>query len=349
MALPLGIATLGELATIAGGDAAETGIALTVNKGEQAGYRYYKGRGAAPKRPAGAYPLNREYPSPKRLNFDRYKDDDMGYQRRGPKRTKTMGDQKHSKSERYSNSNVGNQVPFDLGELNFNRIDLPPRDVPTGGDSAPVNRRDNHIFLKGIKFDVEWHLSEANREENNANPHLGPLYINWALIQYKCQVPQAAIEPTLTATQEKFFVDTASSDKWFTSFGPYPAIPTQTNYSLLHHKGAMCPHNNYRILARRSWMKTPRLKVGTGTTSGVLVDNPGSTGVVKFKEYMKTPQRIYLEDVNNLLTWEHPIYEVFWVTPVNATHMRRYGTSTTRSTVGTKIAKNTLYFHELKI
>jgi len=91
------------------------------------------------------------------------------------------------------------------------------------------------------------------------------------------------------------------------------------------------------------------MRIGAGNSAGFVLTEHGNTGVVKFKEYIKTPQRIYLEDVNDNFTWEHPIFEVFWVTAVNAAHLNRYIGATTSDPIGVKIAKNTLYFNELSI
>jgi len=285
-------------------------------------------------------------PSPKRLRYG-YPDSGMStQQRRPPKRTKTLGDKKHASSERYTNSSKGTQLDAFIGRLSFNRVELPPRSPTTGGDSAAINRRDNHIFLKGIKFDVEWHLHDAAREKNLPNPHLGALYINWALIQFKCQVPESGQgqQDIVDAATARWFVDTTDNAKWYQPYAGYSTIPVKGDYSMLHHGGAMCPHNNYRILARRSFKKTPRLVTGD---NGLLNTMHAGSTVVKFKQYMKTPQRIYLEGVGDSATWEHPIYEVYWISVENADCLSRYGTATTAAPVGTKIARNTVYYHEI--
>lgn len=327
--------TIGTLAGIAGGDAVETGAAVS---SQRLYNRIYRGR----------HPLGSSYPEgaipvrPKRLQdlFDKEYLDDM--QRRGPKRLKVQSDGKHGYGMAFSNTINGIKTEnLPVGVFNWNRVDLPPLQ----DDSNEINRRENNIFLKGVKIHREWHGQIYSTTPNVATSYIGPMKINWALIQFNCKLDnsqEGAELAKMVDVQSRFFVQKNSSDVHYTGFGKYNWLTANTTeaYNINHNDGKLYTHNDYRVLARRSFFIEQRQPI----TASSIPQKAKTT--VKLKEYFKTPQRIYLEDPINVGTWQHPMYEIWWAAPISPVHIPTVGATPTQIAT---IHKNTVYFSDLKI
>jgi len=307
--------TLGTFGAIAGGDAVEVGTGLT---SQRLYNRFYRKRhplghtnpgGKRIKSTAGFTPTKRPLgstvtPSPKRSKMPVHRSSTIPH---------AMGDKAHGGNEMHTEDDKKIEYTnLRAIKLYFHRIALPPASI----DNLSINRRDNNILLKGVKIHRVFHGVQTAGTAGDFG-YIGPMVVNWALIQWNCPIninnEQAELD-MMTELKSKFFADATDNDKWWAPFdeglagGPY----LDAWYDLKHINGSMCDKNNYRILARKRKMLSQFATI-TGNWANQAVRCPTTATI---QHYFKMPQRIYLEG-GDPATWSHPIYEIWWATPQN--------------------------------
>jgi len=339
-----GAVTLGNLAAISGGDALETGVALTSQRIYNRGYRYYHPLG--PKY-EGAKPVYNSYglktSTPAKRPGTSLVSPSPGQRQRtsGSMAARSrsinhhMSDKSHGTGQSYTanakkvkNSNLG------YGKLYWSRIVLPP----AATSDANINRRDNNILLKGVKINRYFYGQSATKVSSTQG-YCGPAVINWALIQFNCRLESGAPETTkFDEVKTKFFADTNSNDLWYAPFDEWPSNTfLGTTFDLKMIDAPMSDKNDYRILTRK------RMSIDQFTLNDTN-PHPGKTSRVH--KYFRMPQRIYLE-AGDLDTWEHPIYEVWWGCPINEKWVEITYPTTGTATHYTTSSRNQVYFNEL--
>jgi len=224
------------------------------------------------------------------------------------------------------------------GVLYLNRIELPPQFDDTNDQ---INRRTTSIFLRGIK--IHRHFEGLDVFASEGRGDMGPAVVNWALIQYKCAKDPTDDAGTLAELRTRFFTQANSETQWYHPFQDWLPNANVTNpfdiYDINHIHGTMNQHTDYNILAR----KRMRISQYFNTTS----QSDARKSVARVRAYFKVPQRIYLEGSDNG-TWNHPIYEVYWITPINSVNiLRNYPSTGTAAHFNTR-SQNTVYYRELK-
>lgn len=335
-----GAATLGTIASIASGDALETGVALGAQRIYNYGYRKthpltHTNPGAKRARSKGGSFPPGQYPSPKRLKMST------------PTRSRSidhhMSDASHGTSISNSNSTIGARLDnLRVGKLYARRWQLP------GQSNLPerINVRDGNIRVSGIKVHREFtgvHCDNTLTPTQSSTGYMGPMVLNWALIQFKCQVSETDDSVTATRLLAKFFTDDTANNLWYAPFVEYPDNGTpatlKSGYDVKHIWGNMCKHNDYRILARK------RCKFHQIQDNGVRGSHNNQTKCT-IHQFYRMPQNIYLEDPQNLLTWEHPIFEIWWATPQNMHFLENYPSTGVPDHYETQW-KNTTYFKKI--
>lgn len=263
-----------------------------------------------------------------------------------------MSDISHGTGMSNSNSSRGNFTGgLRCGQLYASRVHLPP---PSTTDQE-VNARANHIKLKGIKIHREFHTKMSTSNFNVGGTidyrpgefgYMGPMVINWALIQFKCQKDPGAEGGDVNiadALKPQFWNDDSGTTNWFAPYTEWePNSNTVDPKDLFDTKniyGSLCHHNDYRVLARK--------RMGFSQYLPFNHMNAKTTAVVH--RYFKMPQRIYLEggDIN---TWEHPIYEIWWATPINRDFLLNWPDTAGQNAVQfVTFSKNTVYFRDIKV
>ncbi|UOF80605.1 putative capsid protein [Naiadivirus wakense] len=252
-----------------------------------------------------------------------------------------MGDKSHGSNEMHTEDDVKVQYnQLRCGELYYQRIVLPP----LSADNDDQNARDCSIFLKGLKVHREWYANASNAA-NAIDGYVGPMIINWALIQWNCPIAVDQGGDKKTELLSRFFTDYNDPTKFHAPFNEYPTSGPLlgTEFDMKHIDGNMSDKNDYRILARRRKMFRQFLY----STGGIAQGTTKTTA--RIKEYFKMPQRVYLEGGDEY-NWSHPIWEIWWVTPQNPLIMAKGWTTTPGQVCNhyTSYNRHTTYYKEIK-
>jgi len=350
-------ATLGTLATISGGQALDTGVAVTSQRLYNRGYRYYhpiEHTDRSYARPVKRYRLGP--PGATIGTYDSPPPKEPPHKAPGAprKHSANMSHVTHRKpgvgietDKPHSMTGVEKFEPDVRGELFQNlrygklysrRITLPPQKA--GGDDD-INRRSTSIYLKGIK--IHRHFEGLDVFASEGRGDMGPAVMNWALIQFKCAKDPADDTALIEALKLKFFTQANDPDVWYHPYEDWPDNAAVTNpfdiYDMKHIHGTINQHTDFNILARKRLPIAQWFNLTTGKENRKTI--------ARVRHYFKVPQRIYLEGSDNA-TWNHPIYEIWWGTPINPVYVQRNYPATGTAEHYNSRSMNTVYFKELK-
>jgi len=220
-----------------------------------------------------------------------------------------------------------------VGYLYHERVRLPPKQLSTDMDTGQGRAtRENDIYLKGIKVLREWHGKDCtivgNLQTTN-NGYMGPVLINWCLIQFDCtkgidgESDDQNIHDALVA---QWWSSKSGTDNRSTPFTELLPVEPSTGDSIGKWQtywttGAINPHHQaqFKILAREQRMVSQVFKNGDhGTMS--------QHSVARIHKYFKIPTPIYLHNGDEQ-AWGSPIYEVWWLSPLNSNMLKNYTTA----------------------
>jgi len=219
------------------------------------------------------------------------------------------------------------------GYLYHERIRLPPKQLSTDMDTEQGRSyRENDIYLKGIKILREWHGKDSTNSINlnpSNNGYVGPQLINWCLIQFDCTKSinaEDADSNIHAALVSQWWSSKSGTDNRSTPFTELdPVEPDSTTaigkWQTYWTTGAINPHHQaqFKILAREQRICN---QVFRGGDSG----DASQKNVARIHKYFKIPTPIYLHNGDEE-AWGSPIYEVWWISPINSNYLKNYTTA----------------------
>lgn len=238
----------------------------------------------------------------------------------------------HARQPKQRSGEGFNQVKYRdtlrVGNLLATRLKLPDTEDTVMTDH-PRNLRERDIYLKGYKIDAQWFGKPSNTVDvTNQNPSpigfMGMCVVNMALLQFHCPVKDTETE-VATALLGEWWAShegTQNKSRAFTGLQGNEATYTDARNKWQDYwlSGRINPHHSkgFRVLARERCMLQQILQNGTG--------GPGQKNQGRIAKYFRIPQHIYLHN-NDEANWEHPIYMVTWISPLNYNYLRNYPTS----------------------
>jgi len=214
------------------------------------------------------------------------------------------------------------------GYLRAMRLRLPPIE----GGVAARSQRENDIFLKGYKIDFQVHGTHSNPNNPtiptpNPDGYMGPMVLNWALIQMACSQPLGANALEIEQNERALALDlvaewwsanegNVNKSRSFTQLLGTEVAP-KSKWQDYWLSGQINPKNKtpFRILDRQHRIFQQIVQNGAG--------GPGQKNQARVTQYYRIPQHIYLHN-NEEAEWENPIYMVYWVSPLNPNYLNSW-------------------------
>lgn len=317
-------ATIGNLAAITGGDALETGVAVTSQRAYNYGYRQFHPLTSV--YPSGATRIN-PHDAPPGQFFSMA--EPMFTTPMRPRTGARMPVPLSGSSSLRSNPTpgvryAGTETAQQIGSGVYTRIFPYPNDY--NDVTKGFNERDSPVILyKGVRI-CRWFV-------NNGAP---PVYVHYAIIQLKTGHYIDEINSEDTGIDNNFFRSYNESDRTDRQidFSPYAnagAEPYKPSLSC----NAMNPDRFYRILFRRTW------KLAGNADPAVLGKGQN---VKKFERYFRIKKLVHWRDTDSSTAAdvEMPFVEVWWTNYANPIQA---GTSGLSSQV--TLCSNVAYFKSL--
>lgn len=270
------------------------------------------------------------------------------------------GDQSHGLGERSGTGLIRRQNER-CCKLYVSRLALPYID-PDIDMTHTANK--GSLLIKGWKIHKEFHGMPSD-SSNQPNPtargsasHMGPCIVNWALLQFKCPVLPAGEGETVDRPHDdlvaKFFTEEAIPGQYSAPFielpdkmiNPDPSQPFDQSdgyAAAWNDKWIHGSLNNKNV----EWKVLCRKRLPIQQIKSMFNGDTNQKCRATIHQYFRMPQRVYLEQ-NNPNTWQHPIYEVWWYTPINLQGLRSWPTENSASADQFEsFTRTTCYYKEL--
>lgn len=241
-----------------------------------------------------------------------------GYRsRKKTKLAKRMSKEPRLASNAKQSAVTGSPTGLNMGFLYSHVIPYP---ALSADPSTITQRQNNCIRVKGIKICRSFYY---NADYGTADQAIGPIQVNWALVQLKDRTAQ------ISESIQNFFRDHSSTNARAKAFIPYLA---NSSWSLEYNCLPMNPNSNFNILTR--WKRTiyPRASGGADLYKTHW----------KIEKYfpIKKNQRF---DASNSTNPQMPIYEIYWYNTVNDSQFPADPTAYIHVVTN---HSNTIYYHE---
>jgi len=253
-----------------------------------------------------------------------------------PNRANTKRIRHHDREARINSHSVYERSVNRVSRCGFlyhSRIRLPPKQLSTDMDTEQGRAyRENDIYLKGIKIFREWHgkdttIALALNPANNG--YMGPQLINWCLIQFDCTKGidgESDDQQIHDALVSQWWSSRSGTDNRSTPFTELDPVEPNTataigKWQTYWTTGAINPHHQaqFKILAREQRICN---QVNRQQDSG----DAAQRNVARIHKYFKIPTPIYLHNGDEA-AWGSPIYEVWWISPLNSNYLKNYTTA----------------------
>lgn len=247
-----------------------------------------------------------------------------------------------------------------VGQLYCERVRLPTTET----SDQQYNARERDIYMKGLKIQMKFFGFHADGSGNLTIPEprargfMGPMKVNFALIQMNCRKASSELVDVNGYNLDAQAVGNSILPEFFSSneglqnmSRPFNQLnagePSQSaavgKWNDYWVDGAMNPDSSvgYKILARQTGYFQQIFQNGAG--------GPGQKNQFYINKYFKIKTPIKLH--NNLETnWNHPIYMIWWVVPLNPQWLQNFailGVNSPSNHFKTQI-RQTIYYNEIK-
>lgn len=229
--------------------------------------------------------------------------------------------------------NGDNYISFRMGTIYFQSVPWPyPSSVTTSNAFDSIKRNNNHINVHGIKIDRRFTYRENG-------PSIGPIVVNWCLIQGRSDVSASEIASALTNNTFREHSSIVNETYSWEQYAVDSTWKDECNYLPLN------PDNKYKVLTHRRMVLQPdglERGNGSGVQRQMIKDAWNQPHRWEIKRWYKIGKTFSFED-DSSATPQKNIYEVFWY---NTQDARRFPVNPIGLSYVETIRRNVLYYSE---